>query len=409
MKRIPIQRWGSQFPFPRARPRLACASQPLQHHHHHYRHLQQPHNHRRQSTLATNSPPPQPFDNLSTSDESPQTAPPPLESLPSPPPSTALTSAKLSALHARLSLPPRLPLQTLARALVHPSADPDPAFNNAALARLGANLLGYYTTEHLLCHYPRLPVSVLYAAISAYIGPTALATIAREWGVEAAAEPGGELDPGLLQFRRLPAGSPYRPAPSPNSRPNARFNWRRGTASRIIYDDQLGAPKPATGGPAAAAAAAVPLEAAAESFVKALLGALYLHTGRLRAHRFCAAHVLSRSLDLASLFDFRTPTRDLSRLCAREGFEPPVARLVSETGRLSRHPVFVVAVYSGKDKLGEGAGASLDEARVRAAAAALKAWYLYRPLDVVVPSAVEGGVGGVEWRPNIVDVGEVVV
>ena len=355
------------------------------------------------------------MDSLSASDESPQTAPPPLESLPSPPPSAALTSAKLSALHARLSLPPRLPLQTLARALVHPSADPDPAFNNAALARLGANLLGYYTTEHLLCHNPRLPVSVLYAAISAYIGPTALATIAREWGVEAAAEPGGELDPGLLQFRRLPAGSPYQPPPSsppsPNARPNARFNWRRGTASRIIYDDQLGAPKPATGSPPAtttAAAAAVPLEAAAESFVKALLGALYLHTGRLRAHRFCAAHILSRSLDLASLFDFRTPTRDLSRLCAREGFEPPVARLVSETGRLSRHPVFVVAVYSGKDKLGEGAGASLDEARVRAAAAALKAWYLYRPLDVVVPSAVEGG-GEVEWRPNVVDVGEVVV
>lgn len=71
--------------------------------------------------------------------------------------------------------------------------------------------------------------------------------------------------------------------------------------------------------------------------------------------------------------------------------------------------MFVVAVYSGGDKLGEGAGASLDEARVRAAAAALKAWYLYRPLDVVVPSAVEGGVGGVEWKPNVVDVGEVVV
>src|ERR1700734_796255 len=35
MKRIPIQRWGSQFPSPRARPRLACASQPL-----HHRHLQ---------------------------------------------------------------------------------------------------------------------------------------------------------------------------------------------------------------------------------------------------------------------------------------------------------------------------------------------------------------------------------
>lgn len=71
--------------------------------------------------------------------------------------------------------------------------------------------------------------------------------------------------------------------------------------------------------------------------------------------------------------------------------------------------MFVVGVYSGKDKLGEGAGSSLDEARTRAAAAALKAWYLYRPLEVTVPSSTEGELDTSKWRPNLIDCGEIVV
>ena len=57
-----------------------------------------------------------------------------LEKLPSPHPSAAERSVKLHALRSRLSLPQRFPLQTLARTLVHPSADPNAAFNNASLS-----------------------------------------------------------------------------------------------------------------------------------------------------------------------------------------------------------------------------------------------------------------------------------
>jgi dsRNA-specific ribonuclease len=111
------------------------------------------------------------------------------------------------------------------------------------------------------------------------------------------------------------------------------------------------------------------------------------------------------------LFYFTHPTRDVSRLCAREGFEPPVARLISETGRLSRTPVFIVGVFSGTDKLGEGAGASLDEARIRAAAATLRSWYLYSPPaeDVVLPSEIGTEAGKKKWRPHMVDPGEIIV
>lgn len=329
----------------------------------------------------------------------------PLEQLPSPPPEAALRSAKLSALHARLSLSSRLPRETLARTLVHRTADGNPQFNNTSLAVLGGDLLSYYSAENLLARYPRLPMIVLYAAQYAYTGPRTLTAITREWGVETAAEPGGEVDAGLLQFKRAPPGSPTN---TPNSRHVNRkgqaVDWKRGVTSRIVNDDEFGDIRDTR---LELAATVANLEEASSAFVKALVGALYLHAGAASTLAFFKDHFLSRHLDLSTLFTFTQPTRDLSRLCAREGFDSPVARLESETGRLSRHPVFVVGVYSGSDKLGEGAGSSLNEARFRASVAALKGWYLYNPPDVVLPS--EAGKSKQDFKPIMVDYGEVVV
>ena len=275
--------------------------------------------------------------------------------------------------------------------------------------------------EHLLCHYPRLPLEVVFAAQAAYVGPKALGTVAQEWGVEVAAEPGGEVDPGLLQFRRTPPGTI--PSGFKGTRPDKSSKWRRGMSSRVVYDDAFGELQgTATTAAAAASTTTVAhtveagqlpnttLAVAATTFVRALFAAIYLHAGAAATQTFFSAHVLSRRLDMASLFVLAQPTRDLSRLCAREGFEAPVARILAESGRLSRHPVFVVGVYSGADKLGEGAGASLNEARFRAAAAALKGWYLYSPAgDIMVPSDVEGERGqGKAFRPAVIDEGEIV-
>lgn len=327
-----------------------------------------------------------------------------LETIPSPHPKAADSSIKLHALRSRLSLPPRFPLQALARTLVHPSADPDPQFNNASLSILGRQLLGYYTSEYLMCKYPRLPMVVLFAAVEAYIGPKALATVAKEWGIEAADEPGGEVDPGLLQFKRIQSGDAL---PEALTR-QVPWKWNVTTTHKITKTDEFGAAN-APASPHALARTPVPTEQAAQSFVRALIGALHVHLGSPLVKRFFRDHFLSRHLDVSTLFDFRIPTRDLSKLCEREGFEPPIARIISETGRHSRHPVFVVGVYSGNDKLGEGAGSSLNEARTRAAAAALKAWYLYSPVEVTVPSSMEGELDTSKWRPNMIDCGEVIV
>lgn len=326
--------------------------------------------------------------------------------LPSPPIKAARESAKLAALHGRLYLPSRLPLETLARTLVDPSADPNPNFNNESLAILGHDLMTYYTSEHLLCTYPRLPLTVVFAAMFAYVGPKTLAAMTREWGVEYAAASGGEVDPGLLQFKRMAPGTNLNTdAAISTTRPNPeRKSWRHSLSSRIVYDDEFG---DITTESNTAVRGATPDQASA-SFVRAVMGSIYLHAGRPAAKRFFEQHFLSRHLNITELFNFSQPARDLSRLCAREDFEPPVARIISETGRKSRHPVFVVGIFSGKDKLGEGAGGSLMEARSKAAVAALKGWYLYSPLEVRVPSSTEEN-GAAPWKPVHVDLGEVIV
>ena len=332
--------------------------------------------------------------------------------LPSPPPDAAASSARLHALHARLALSPRFQIETLARCLVDPSADPHRAFNNAALALLGHDVVGYHAAEMILCRYPRLPTRAIFAAMAAFAGPAALARLAREWGVEAAAWPGGEVDPGLLQYLPVVPGNADVDGAGvfvkdQHRRDKGHKGWNRGITTLTTKDSYLGEETPERetvprdGDPGATH------ETACVGFVRALIGGVYLHSGRASAKAFFNAHIASRKLDFRQLLGFRQPQRDLSRLCAREGFESPVARLLSETGRLSRTPVFVVGVFSGNEKMGEGTGASKEEARIRSAVDALKAWYLYSPLEHRVPSDVEGG--GKEWQPVLVDGGEVIV
>lgn len=63
----------------------------------------------------------------------------------------------------------------------HPD-QPLPA-TNASLATLGNSLLGMFATEFVNSSYPHLPTRVLKAAVSAHVGPTTCANLAREMGV----------------------------------------------------------------------------------------------------------------------------------------------------------------------------------------------------------------------------------
>ncbi|TVY64362.1 54S ribosomal protein L3 [Lachnellula suecica] len=321
----------------------------------------------------------------------------------SPPLEAASSSSKLAALHARLGLSPNLPLQTMARTLVDASADSNLDFNNASLAQLGGSIMSYHVSEWLLCTYPRLPMTILFAAAYAYSGPKTLQLVGKEWGVETAAAPGEEVDPGFLQFSKMQPGQGL-PNGVGSVRPDRHGFYRRGMSSRVVYDDEFGD----TISKGHEENLPLPTEHAYANFVKAVVGSIYLHSGSAAAKAFVKAHILSRHLQIATLFQFKEPVRELSRLCAREGFEYPVARILSETGRASRHPVYVVGIFSGKDKLGEGQGPSMQEARTRACVHALKAWYLYSPgSDVRVPSDMELR-GAREWEAVHIDMGEVI-
>jgi dsRNA-specific ribonuclease len=363
------------------------------------------------------------------------------EDLPSPDPARAGQSAKLAALHARLNISHKVPLETLARALVDPSADRSPNFNNANLAFVGGTIIHYHTSEWLLCKYPRLPMGVMYEAMRAYAGPRPLHRVACQWGIESAAYPGGEVDPGLLQWLDEP-GAHHVPMLWGYKRSN-REGERRGMSSRVIYDDPFGDPIdglkdrdaveeenlratghkkkrltdhdfPVTPTPAEQASAekARSMERRVVShsqFVRAVVGAIYAHAGRELARSFVRAHILSRTLDMASLFSFGQPLRELATLCKREGFDHPRACILSETGRMSRAPVYVVGIFSGPDKLAEGAGPSLEFARTKAAINALCAWYLYSPADHPrVPSDVLEWDGQRKWKAPHVDMGEII-
>ncbi|KAF5008790.1 hypothetical protein FDECE_4945 [Fusarium decemcellulare] len=327
--------------------------------------------------------------------------------LPSPAPQRAAESAKLAALHARLALSSKIPLETLARALIVPSADKNPSFNNSNLAFLGSTFINYHVLEYLVCKWPRLPMSLLYEALRAYAGKESLHQIARRWGIEAAAAPGEEVDPGLLQWKPEASGLQTRWGYVRTEASFAhRFEPRRGLSSRVVFDDEFGDTlhKPQT----SEEGYNYYQDEAYASFVQAVVGAIYTHNGREATRDFVKSHVLSRQVDISSMFEFKLPTRELAMLCAREGFDAPIARLESETGRASRTPVFVVGIYSGPEKLGEGSGPSLDIARRKASMNALKAWYLYSPSNKVrVPSDMLEE-GAKPWKAPHIDIGEII-
>ncbi|KAJ7449579.1 ribonuclease III domain-containing protein [Mycena latifolia] len=247
-----------------------------------------------------------------------------------PPPPTALSAfAHRIGLGAVLTDP-----DLLLQACTHPSAqhlhkqqDPTapPLATNAHLGALGNALMGLFATEYVHASYPYLPTRVLKAAVTAHVGPLSCSNVAQEMG----AVP-------LLRWHRLP------PQQSTTYQPP------------LQRSDAL---------------ASIP---------RALTALIYQHRSLLSARQFVHSYFLSREVDIRSMIKFVDPKKALKEMVAKFQREPPKSRLLKETGRFSNSPVFVVGIYSGNDKLGEGFGASLKMAEYRAAEDALLSVYLTR-------------------------------
>ncbi|KIJ20875.1 hypothetical protein PAXINDRAFT_165704 [Paxillus involutus ATCC 200175] len=202
----------------------------------------------------------------------------------------------------------------------YPSSPTPPS--NADLSTLGNALMGLFASEHLHASYPHLPTRVLKAAISAHVGPLTCASVAQEMG----AAP-------LLRWHRQPT-TPTSPA--------------------LLHSDAL---------------ASIP---------RALTALVYQERSLASSRKFVHSFFLSRQVDLRAMLKFRDPKRALMETVAKFGRERPQSRLLKETGRFSNSPIFVVGIYSGADKLGEGFGSSLKMAEYRAAEDALHRLYLTR-------------------------------
>ncbi|THH12984.1 hypothetical protein EW146_g7189 [Bondarzewia mesenterica] len=243
-----------------------------------------------------------------------------------PPPPSAFT-----ALAHRIGLGNILEVKDLQQACTHPSilalhakhtpSTPLPAVNGN-LAVLGNSLLGLFASEFLNASYPHLPTRVLKAAVSGYVGQMTCASVARDIGAAS-----------LLRWNRMPP-SPLRPA--------------------VMHYDALG------------------------SIPRALTALIYQQRSLPTARSFVHSFFLSRDIDIRSMIKFRDPKVNLVETVAKFGREKPVSRLLKETGRHSNSPVFIVGIYSGADKLGEGFGSSLRMAEYRAAEDSLQRLYLTR-------------------------------
>lgn len=278
------------------------------------------------------------------------------------------TNAKLIpsivSLHARLKLSNEYKYSTLVKSLSCPTGNSNP--NNQQMSIFGSHILSFYVSEYLLTNYPRLPISILRSAIDSYIGNFSLYDIAKNsWGIDE--DSSSKLDkylsnePELFKLGRLRY---LRKVTKPES------NVVKYNNNETIDSNPYELSKS---------------EAYANS-VRSIIAGIYIHNGEIETKNFINNHILSRQVDISSLFEFKEAGKLLTRLLKTNDMPPPSVRLISETGRLSNSPVYVVGCFSGNSLLATGEGSSLREARVRSFVRALKAWYLYKPLDAKVPS-----------------------
>ncbi|KAF7308643.1 60S ribosomal protein L3 [Mycena chlorophos] len=246
-----------------------------------------------------------------------------------PPPPTALSAfAHRIGLGAVLTDP-----DVILQACTHPSAqhlaqrlDPmaPPLATNTHLNTLGNALMGLFATEYVHASYPHLPTRVMKAAVTAHVGPLSCSNVAQEMGAV----------PLLRWHREQPQTGTYQPP--------------------LQRSDALA------------------------SITRSLVALVYQHRSLPSARQFVHSYFLSREVDIRSMIKFVDPKKALKEMVAKFQREPPKSRLLSETGRFSNSPVYVVGIYSGEDKLGEGFGASLKMAEYRAAEDALLSVYLTR-------------------------------
>ncbi|KAJ1344475.1 hypothetical protein BSLG_001035 [Batrachochytrium salamandrivorans] len=129
------------------------------------------------------------------------------------------------------------------------------------------------------------------------------------------------------------------------------------------------------------------------SVMFALIGAVYQHQGPAAARNLIHKHFISRATDVDAILDAQLkiskPRKLLAITLKNLGKPKPISRLLGETGRLSARSVFLVGVYSGIEKIGDGYGSSIKMAEQRACIDALNKHYMTEVKNIKLPSETD--------------------
>ncbi|EIW72611.1 hypothetical protein TREMEDRAFT_70764 [Tremella mesenterica DSM 1558] len=292
----------------------------------------------------------------------------------------------LSALLSRLSLPPSTSLHpTLQACLTHPSfvtsstdasgstAESEEIQTNEVLSSLGNSLLGLFASEKLAVQYPLLPTEALKLAVTAFVGPHACFSVARELGlgVNGEGHPTGGVTVRWVRPQEE-IGEMERKDVVPLASRFKRFVGNQEGEGRV------GAKKKRES-----------FEDVVADTVRAFVGLIYQEKGIHSAREFVHAHFLSRHLDMTTVFTFKHPKHMLASVVAKQfadagiplkgGMAKIESRILASTGINSQAPLFNIGLFlpSGL-KLSEGHGSSLRMAEHRAAVNALLSFFLLR-------------------------------
>ncbi|CAH1760945.1 9015_t:CDS:2 [Entrophospora sp. SA101] len=246
------------------------------------------------------------------------------------------TSPTLSAFAERLKIKFSDP-NLLIQAITHESYEDENFPSNSKLAILGNNSLGLYVTEYFHTKYPLVPLQYLQKIISLYCGVDTLATFGQEVGLQ-----------HVVRFKKTTQEEIYNLDQSDKAYLEKKKSWMK-TSLRLTVTNSL----------------------------KAIIGALYLDKGPDSARKFIHDYLLTRDINVLDIYDVKEPKRELSALMKKLKRESPISRLISETGRKSNAPVFIIGVYSGIDKIGEGFGSN-----------ALEKYYFQEIKDFTLPSTI---------------------
>ncbi|CEH15043.1 Ribonuclease III domain proteins [Ceraceosorus bombacis] len=223
--------------------------------------------------------------------------------------------------------------------------------DNLELSILGNHLLGLLSSEVFHLRYPHLPVRALKAAVGAYVGPNTLSDFGGQLGISSAE---------LLKWDRVGLKRLKLQEMQPGTQAVDR-NPRR--SRRDAIDAQKG----------------ISTQDVLVQATRALMAVVFQEMGLPHLRHLVQTQLLTRSLPMSTFLKFRDPKRLLSMTCSKYDLEAPVSRLIAETGRLSQTPVFIVGIWSGETKLGEGTGSAIRMAEFRAAEDALRRLYLAQP------------------------------